>query len=133
MEFNKVIRNAYAKKAFDVGSQSKQEKKSETSELRLWRNTRLLKAVGTGLMLGMAGMVEATSGEGSNQVTELANEHSSKLPEFSLQQAMQEERRLQEKMSNFPFHFNGPKEVASSEETSRPAEDLSRSRRDFGV
>ena len=67
-------------------------------------------------MLGMAGMVEATSGEGSNQVTELANQHSSKLPEFSLQQAMQEERRLQEKMSNFPFHFNGPKEVASSEE-----------------
>lgn len=34
----------------------KVEKKSETSDQRLWRNTRFLKAVGTGLMLGMAGM-----------------------------------------------------------------------------
>jgi hypothetical protein len=133
MEFKKVKRNVDAKKVIDVESQSKQEKKSETSEQRLWRNTRLLKAVGTGLMLGMAGMVEATSGEGSNQVTELANQHSSKLPEFSLQQAMQEERRLQEKMSNFPFHFNGPEEVASREETSRQAEDLSSLREARGL
>ena len=36
--------------------QSKAEKNSETSDQRLLRNTRFLKAVGTGLVLGMSRM-----------------------------------------------------------------------------
>ena len=49
------------------------EKKSETSDQRLLKNTRFFKAAGTGLMLGMAGMVKVTCAESSNQVKELAD------------------------------------------------------------
>ncbi len=69
--------------------------------------------------LALARGTEAINGEGNHaKATELANQHPSNyLPEFSLQQAMQEEKWLQEKISHFPFHFNGPEEVPSSAET----------------
>ena len=44
------------KKAPEVGNQSKLEKKSETSEQRLWRNTRFLKSLAIGTTLLAAGM-----------------------------------------------------------------------------
>ena len=44
------------KKAPEVGNQSKLEEKSETSEQRLWRNTRLLKSLAIGTTLLAAGM-----------------------------------------------------------------------------
>jgi hypothetical protein len=39
MPFRETRRNTDAEKASEVGKQSKAEKKSETSEQRLWRNT----------------------------------------------------------------------------------------------
>ena len=56
MESRNVKRNADAKKASEAGNQSKLEKKTETSEQRLRRNTRLLKSLAIGTTLLAAGM-----------------------------------------------------------------------------
>jgi hypothetical protein len=55
MPLRETRRNTDLEKTSEVGKQRKAEKKSETSEQRLWGYTRFL-TVGTVFMLGMAGM-----------------------------------------------------------------------------
>jgi beta-glucanase (GH16 family)/23S rRNA A1618 N6-methylase RlmF len=139
----KIRRNADAEKSSEVSKQSKAEKTHETSNWRLWKNSRLLYNVSkTALVTGLlasAQMIEAMNVE-SNKATELTDRmgHSYNNPpeayDFSPQQVEQAKRRFQEKMSNVPFYY-GPEEAqrTSSEETSQPAENLSSSREARGI
>ncbi len=141
MGLEKIERNTGAEKSSEVDKRSKVEKANETSNWRLWRNTRLLYNVGkTVLITGLLAsrMIEATNVE-SNQATELTDRmrHSYNNPpeayDFSPQQVERAERWYQEKMNNVSFYFEAPKEGPSSKEISQPVENLSSAQEARGI
>ena len=114
-------------------SKVEKEKRSETSDQRLLKNTRFFKVLSTGLMLGMAGIVEATSTESSSQVKELVNctqYSSNRLPERYVPTDRDRiaHQQLLDKLNHPPFYFDPLKDAqaTSSRETSQAAMETQR-------
>ena len=80
MPFRETRRNTDAEKASEVGKQSKAEKKSETSEQRLWRYTRLFKSSLIGTMMLTAGMGGALADQSRSLQTLSGSDNATDLP-----------------------------------------------------
>ncbi len=145
MGFRETKRNADVKKISEVVKQGKVENQSETTEQRFGRNTRFwydltkVKAVGTGLLLAMAGMSGALADQSRSLQTLAGSDHATGLLPASNQQGqfigyhpperyvpsakdMEQYRAFLEKMNHPPFYF-GPNDAQAtpSGETSQAA------------